>query len=86
MNETLENLLYCSGLTAQGGWDQLDQYQRDCVVKLVELTVCECVTILMKPEWVMNNRKALGEYNSGWVSGRWLAIEHIKQHFEAKDA
>ncbi len=49
--------------------------------KFAELIVGECVDILMKPEYVMNNSETLGEYNSGWVSGRLLGIEHIKQHF-----
>jgi hypothetical protein len=41
----LDNLLYLSGLTAQGGWDELDAYQRDCVVQLVQFTARRCAIL-----------------------------------------
>jgi hypothetical protein len=37
-----DNLLYLSGLTAHGGWDELDDYQRDCVIQLIQLTAKHC--------------------------------------------
>lgn len=37
-----DNLLYLSGLTAQGGWEDMDPYQRDCVQLLVQLTAKHC--------------------------------------------
>jgi hypothetical protein len=38
-----EELLYNSGLIAQGGWDELDPYQRDCIIQLVQLVAKDCV-------------------------------------------
>jgi hypothetical protein len=42
MNQQLEDLMYRAGLTADGCWDQLDQYDRDAIVRLVELVVRAC--------------------------------------------
>jgi hypothetical protein len=35
----------------------------------------------MKPEYAMNHPEELSDYNKGWVNGRLLGIEHIKDHF-----
>jgi hypothetical protein len=86
MNETLENLLYSSGLTAQGGWDALDTYQRDCVVKLVELTVRECV------DKIETYRIPVGNSRSGELACEWTysALKEIRDDicelFEVKYA
>ena len=42
MNERIEHLLYESGLTAQGCWDDLDDYARQGIEKFAELIVREC--------------------------------------------
>lgn len=42
MNERLEDLMYESGLTAQGCWDEMDEYDRKAIKKLFELTVQDC--------------------------------------------
>ena len=44
MNEQIEHCLYKSGLTAQGCWDELDDYARECIEKFAELIVKECQT------------------------------------------
>jgi hypothetical protein len=48
MNEQIEHCLYQSGLTAQGCWDELDDYARECIDKFAELLVQECVATLKK--------------------------------------
>ena len=50
-----------------------------------ELIVKECVGILMTPEYPMNHPEELGDYNRGWVNGRLLGIEHIREHFEVEE-
>jgi hypothetical protein len=50
-----------------------------------ELIVRECANLLMKPEYVMNHPEELTDYNRGWVNGRLLGIEHIKEHFGVKN-
>jgi len=53
--------------------------------KFAELIVAECANILMKPEYAMNHPEELGDYNKGWVNGRLLGIEHIKEHFGVEE-
>ena len=45
MNEKLENLMYRAGLTAQGCWDEMDDYDRKAIEKLAELIVKECAEV-----------------------------------------
>ena len=42
MNERLEHLMYSSGLTASGCWDEMDDYAREAIEKFAELIVQEC--------------------------------------------
>ena len=53
----------------------------DGLQKFAELIVRECAEILMKPEYAMNHPEELSDYNKGWVNGRLLGIEHIKEYF-----
>ena len=47
MNKTLFNKLhYQSGLVAQGCWDELDEYDREAVMRFGDLIVKECITNL----------------------------------------
>jgi hypothetical protein len=45
MNEHIENLMYQAGLTAQGCWDEMDEYDRTAILKFAELIVKECADI-----------------------------------------
>ena len=45
MNEQIEKLMYDSGLTAQGCWDQMDQYDKDAIMKFAESIVNECASL-----------------------------------------
>ena len=51
------------------------------IEQFAELIVRECAGILMTPEYPINHPEELGDYNRGWVNGRLLSIEHIKEHF-----
>ena len=42
MNERIEYCLYQAGLTAQGCWDELDDYAKEGIEKFAELIVREC--------------------------------------------
>ena len=53
-------------------------YNLEAFAKLI---VQECVNILEKPEYVMTHPEELTDYNRGWVNGRLLGIEHIKEQF-----
>lgn len=45
MNCNLEDILYSSGLTAQGCWDQLDDYDRAAIIQAIYHTIYRCVEI-----------------------------------------
>lgn len=45
MNELIENLIYQSGLTAQGCWDEMDTYDKQSIEKFAELIVRECAEL-----------------------------------------
>ena len=46
MNEQIEKLMYHSGLTAQGCWDEMDEYDKQAIEKFAELIVKECIQVL----------------------------------------
>ncbi len=45
MDTKFEDLMYKSGLTASGCWDQLDDYDRKAIEQFGELIVKECVEV-----------------------------------------
>lgn len=44
-NSNIENLLYESGITAQGCWDTFDEYDKKAIMRLIHLTIVECIII-----------------------------------------
>ena len=44
MNDKFDTLLYESGLTAQGCWDQMDDYDRTAIMKFGELVARKCLS------------------------------------------
>jgi hypothetical protein len=72
-------------------WDEqaeIDIEDFISVDRFAELIVRECADILMKPaimEWDEGLRSELSDYNKGWVNGRLLGIEHIKEHFGVEE-
>ena len=54
MNDRIEHCLYQAGLTAQGCWDELDDYAREGIAKFAQLIVRECISI--------NRQRMFSEY------------------------
>jgi hypothetical protein len=48
MNERIKHCLYQAGLTAQGCWDELDDYAKQGIEKFAELIVAECMEVFSK--------------------------------------
>ena len=46
MNKAFDDLIYQSGLIADGCWDELDTYTQEAIERLIELIVLECVVIV----------------------------------------
>ena len=70
MNDKFDTLLYESGLTAQGCWDQMDEYDRSAIMKFAELIVRDCLEIVEDEDD--------GSVDTRPV--RW-AMHRIKKHF-----
>ena len=47
LGQRFEDLMYQSGLTAQGCWDEIDDYGREAIEKFAQLIVRECVEIAL---------------------------------------
>jgi hypothetical protein len=73
MKDKLEDLLYQSGLTAQGCWDELDDYAKQGIEQFAELIVRECAKIASNAD--------LEDVDGGDSAVLRAASEQIKQHF-----
>ena len=47
MNNRIEDLMYHSGLTASGCWDEMDDYAHKAIEKFAKLTVEDCIQVLV---------------------------------------
>lgn len=62
MSSKFDDLMYRAGLTAQGCWDHMDEYDRKAIEKFAELIVREC------------DRYARSTWEHGELLGRDLLI------------
>ena len=72
MNEKLEDLMYRAGLTAQGCWDSMDQYDREAIERFAELLINECIGIV--------NKRYMGDNNREDMEVR-RCMKDLKKHF-----
>jgi hypothetical protein len=78
MNEKIEELMYHAGLTAQGCWDEMDDYGRKAIENLAGLIIQECITA------VQNTPKhcAYTTFQESIVDCTVdMSVQSIKQHF-----
>lgn len=59
-NSVIEEIIYSAGLTAQGCWDELDDYARDGIVRAIQMAAKECAEICMSQADKKNIRKSFG--------------------------
>ena len=81
MTDKLEDLLYESGLTAQGCWDEFDDYAKQGIERLAEMIVLECAACCGSQADMRNIRKRFGlhvESNIKYPSPD--AIGHYSQY------
>ena len=62
MQDKFDDLMYQAGLTAQGSWDAMDQYDQLAIMKFAELIVRECVKILEEDDGATPNSELLFEH------------------------
>ena len=70
MNKKIDDLMYAAGLTAQGCWDEMDEYNRTAIMKFAELIVKECVRHF--------NEDYQRDFDTLW---REDLSKSVKQHF-----
>ena len=61
MNKAFDDLIYQSGLIADGCWDELDTYTKDAIERLIELTVLKCASQVRFTDLVYLNDDEDGE-------------------------
>ena len=74
MNKAFDDLIYHSGLIADGCWDELDTYTQEAIERLIDLTVLECV------QACINEGKTFEVESAGGYSSNLFATA-IKKHF-----
>lgn len=62
---TIEDLLYQSGLTAQGCWENLDTYAQEAIIRLVTLSAERCI------REIENYRIPCGNSAAGEMAAEW---------------
>lgn len=81
MNKRIENLMYHAGLTAQGCWDSMDEYDKAAIEKFAELIVRECADLCERIAKVH-----LEEENPiAYVYGSRQCRDTIKQYFGVEE-
>ena len=70
MNNQFDNLMYEAGLTAQGCWDEMDEYDHTAILKFAELIVQECLEIVEDED----------DGSQDTIAVRW-AMHRIRKHF-----
>jgi hypothetical protein len=76
-----DDLMYRAGLTAQGCWDEMDDYDRKAIEKFAELIVRECVDKIETYRIPVGN-SAAGEIACGMTYDSLKEIrDEIKEHF-----
>ena len=86
MNQHFDNLMYQSGLTAQGCWDEMDDYAKQAIAKFAELIIKECADLYTHDDVMAPvGQSAWGEaYQDGWIEGTKTYRESILDYFGVK--
>jgi len=72
MDSKIEDLMYQSGLTSSGCWDEMDSYDKEAIEKFGELIIKECASLFDKDEIELT------------LTERTIH-NMIKEHFEIKE-
>ena len=64
MNSRLEDLMYRAGLTAQGCWDSMDDYDHKAIEKFAELIVLETINCATHIEGIEAIKQHFGINNN----------------------
>jgi hypothetical protein len=60
--DSLDDLMYWSGLTAQGCWDELDEYAQTAILKFAELIINDCAKVCEELQFTENGPSNEAKY------------------------
>jgi hypothetical protein len=75
----LDELMYESGLTAQGSLDEMDEYDQQAINKLAQLVINECVNIITV------NQKYAGQHKWSATELANVCLYEIDKTFEVNE-
>jgi hypothetical protein len=78
MNENIEQLMYEAGLTADGCFNDMDSYDKEAVLKVIELTIKKCADLCQ-------DVTSSGEYSPNQQYASAACRDKIKNHFGLND-
>lgn len=79
MNDKINDLLYQSGITAQGCWDKMDEYDRDAILRFGKLVIAECIDAVKHTD----TRHAYTTYDRDTVDSTIeRSVKSIKERFD----
>ena len=87
MNKAVDDLIYRSGLIADGCWDELGTYEQEAIERLIELTVVEFTGILEREIALLEKYKeeSFNDFDRRWHEGKIVhfqkMIDKTKDHF-----
>jgi hypothetical protein len=90
-NKQIEDLMYHAGLTAQGCWDEMDDYAKQAIERFAELIVKECMTMSdeLKAQY-LTSRKSTMDFDEKNIYAEGEAACYVlkykmKKHFGVKE-
>lgn len=81
MTDPLDELMYQAGLTAQGCWDGMDEYDRAAILKFARLIVRECIQTLRDNTPVIDEHDSVEDWDRGYIRAMTDCEHHIQEHF-----
>jgi hypothetical protein len=81
MNDNLERCLYKAGLTAQGCWDELDDYAKQGIEKFADHIVRECAKIAVAIPCPIEEGISRQTQGHTWDMACVATGKAIKEHF-----
>jgi hypothetical protein len=91
MTPKFDDLIYQSGLIADGCWDELGTYEQEAIERLMELMTTEFIGLLEYEIAMLEKYKtaACNDFDRRWHEGKIVhfnkLIEKTKDHFGVKE-
>jgi hypothetical protein len=78
IEDKFDSQLYSAGLTAQGCWDELDEYARDAIIKFGDIIIRDCISLIQQS----SKHCQITTFDKSVVDcTKESAVQLIKQHF-----